>query len=68
MFPSPRTDVEQIHYFAALFTVHFACLCLLTVKFNSYVDELIQELERERCAKIEAERKLKGIKLCYLHC
>lgn len=41
---------------------------LLTVNFDSYVDELIQELERERCAKIEAERKLKGIKLCYLHC
>ena len=34
---------------------------LLTAEFFFiYIDELIQELERERCAKIEAERKLKG--------
>lgn len=28
--------------------------------FEFCADELLQELERERCAKIEAERKLKG--------
>ena len=33
---------------------------LLTVELFFHIDELIQELERERCAKIEAERKLKG--------
>lgn len=27
---------------------------------SPFVDELLQELEKERCAKIEAERKLKG--------
>ena len=27
---------------------------------SPFADELLQELEKERCAKIEAERKLKG--------
>ena len=35
-------------------------LLILTLTCFSFVDELIQEVERERTAKIEAERKLKG--------
>lgn len=35
-------------------------LLILTLACFSFVDELIQEVERERTAKIEAERKLKG--------
>ena len=59
LFQRPfNTHFLKLTYLVDFSAVFFEWLMLSFL--SPSVDELLQELEKERCAKIEAERKLKG--------